>query len=454
MSENNDEQMMSDQELEVEDTVQDADSEVQFGKDAGNGPESSISDITDEQILSNPRLESLVEKIVNKRVTEELAKVEGSANSKKRAVTPKNKISNDRANFKSPSDTTLYAPALAKTQTPERLMNMVQHRAVNNSNVSTPGNPGLTGNAATNPIPDNQDFMNKISNFVESVRIDNERRERPGPANGKAGTAEGKNNDKVQTDSSTKDKIKQAKDRADQIILEAEQYKAMVDQPTGNTENIQSLNVNQGPGISDDEFFHLTCHIDMNIRSKIEKGGFVELEKLLPRDRNDRTEGKLELVNRDGQTYFAPSQRDSRITNIRRWEQAFRIYAAIYSTANPHRSGEIWQYVYVINSAATTYVWEEVAYYDFTFRQLMAANPGRSWAKTYVQMWQMALRTHIRTSNNSSNRGGQGEGQRKPRYCWKFNKGVACVESSCNFPHKCYYCHGTSHGIQSCREEG
>ena len=38
-----------------------------------------------------------------------------------------------------------------------------------------------------------------------------------------------------------------------------------------------------GGGVSDDDFFHLTCHIDPSLFLKIEKGEFVELEKLLLR---------------------------------------------------------------------------------------------------------------------------------------------------------------------------
>ena len=38
-------------------------------------------------------------------------------------------------------------------------------------------------------------------------------------------------------------------------------------------------------GIMDDEFFHLTCHVDLNLKHKIERGEFVELDKLLTRDR-------------------------------------------------------------------------------------------------------------------------------------------------------------------------
>ena len=36
-----------------------------------------------------------------------------------------------------------------------------------------------------------------------------------------------------------------------------------------------------GSGLTDDDFFHLTCHIDANLKTKIEKGQYVDLDKLL-----------------------------------------------------------------------------------------------------------------------------------------------------------------------------
>ena len=109
--------------------------------------------------------------------------------------------------------------------------------------------------------------------------------------------------------------------------------------------------------IDNDEFFHITCHMDGGTRNKIERGEFIDLEKLLTRDRfrsgrND--ENRLEFYNKDGYTYLVPANHDNRITNVRKWEQAFRVYAAIYSKANPHRAAEIWQYVYGINTVANS----------------------------------------------------------------------------------------------------
>ena len=105
-------------------------------------------------------------------------------------------------------------------------------------------------------------------------------------------------------------------------------------------------------------------------RKKIQNGENVDLEKLLVKDHFKKcsSDEHLEFMMHEGQTFLAPvHDKEGRIFGLRKWEQAFRVYAAIYSKANPHRSSEIWQYIHTINTAASSYAWENVAYYDFTF---------------------------------------------------------------------------------------
>ena len=75
---------------------------------------------------------------------------------------------------------------------------------------------------------------------------------------------------------------------------------------------------------------------------KLGGGEFVELERLLFKIRDfkrfNREDQRLEMVNRQGRTYFTPAEDNNKITGIRKWEQAFRVYATIYSEANPVRS--------------------------------------------------------------------------------------------------------------------
>ena len=132
---------------------------------------------------------------------------------------------------------------------------------------------------------------------------------------------------------------------------------------------------------NDDDFFHITCHIDTSLREKIQNGEFIDLEKLLPKEHGSSLsdDQRLELVTREGMTYFAPAQdKTVKINSLRKWEQAFRVYAAIYTDKHPDRASEIWQYVYCINLAAGSYQWENVSFYDVTFRHLMAVKPLRS----------------------------------------------------------------------------
>ena len=229
-----------------------------------------------------------------------------------------------------------------------------------------------------------------------------------------------------------------------------------IEKPTGNAYEITDF--------SDDSFFHLLCHIEPALIAKIEKGEFIDLEKLLPPDKFNKTPAdpnRLEFRHVDGATFLAPvsGSREKRITHIRRWEQAFHVYASIYCCANPLRTTEIWQYIYVINSAATAYTWDNVSRYDYMFRQLMAFNPKRNWGIIYNHMWNLAMTEPISKSNSRNDHGksgnrrsseGSNDGRDISDYCWSFNRGFCKFGSSCDFINRCNYYDSKSHGADSC----
>ena len=245
------------------------------------------------------------------------------------------------------------------------------------------------------------------------------------------------------------------------MILDAEKFWAAVDRPNGKDLVIM-------PSCTiDDEFFHLTCHVDPNLIPKIERGEFVDLEKLLPKDPTRRmspADGRMELVNRDSVTFFMPvcDRENLKINGICRWEQAFRIYAAVYCNANQHRAAEIWQYVYIINLAANSFTWENVACYDYAFRQLMSRHPKCSWSTIFQQMWSLSMRDPVYrnfnnnnnsfTSHGSAGRSNNGRSHRD-NYCWKFNKNKCKFGSRCKFEHCCYYCDWYGHGSYNCNKK-
>ena len=364
------------------------------------------------------------------------------------------RVLNHDEKIKSPSDTTIYAPALQKT--PVRQYAVIPEQQMRRS--IFPKRVELQDKEIN--------AVSKFSNFIEGVRLETTRKET--------------------TNSSRKKQVEVVpegpKEEAAKLILESEKFNADTVLPPGekidnNIENRFFLGVgqpnNQVGIIDDDDFFHVTCHIDKSLALKIERGEYVDLEKLLTRDRFRRRESdRLEFVSREGHMYLTPVQdRDQKINGIRRWEQAFRVYAAIYSKANPMRAAEIWQYIHSINTAASNYIWENVSYYDFTFRQMMGQNPRRSWAKTYNQLWMMSMCTPIQNNQsklnynhsfghsggNHKSSNGNGNGSKNnsngggpvKRPCWKFNKNQPC-DGSCGFEHVCSYCGAKSHTVLSC----
>ena len=293
--------------------------------------------------------------------------------------------------IKSPSDTTIYAPALNRSSG--------GYSPLNNQNKGFKLNqPEPSGSDGKNNFS-NEEINTIISNFVESVRVE----QVVAPDNEVRLQAQ---QGECRRASSIQEAIPgqtEARRRTDNAVVEAEKFRAAIAQVPGESftpfdrvgnSGMPAVIPNIGEGISDDDFFHLTCHIEPSLIHRIEKGEFVELEKLLPKDKYGKNgdENRLEWVHRDGGTFLVPAQRDNKITNFRRWEQAFRAYATIYYGANPQRLKEIWQYITIINTAASAYTWDNVYNYDVTFRHLMAFNPNRSWAITYNQRWNLSMR--------------------------------------------------------------
>ena len=399
---------------------------------------------------SNPGLQNMFMKMIKAGIQEGIkettASLQGGAtksgelsgkNSNSKGNNTKSK-SNSTNFVESPSDTTLYTPALQRVMENKRV----------------------------------EDMINKISNFVEEIRIQSaqqiEPRDRRPPA-GASRMVKCKLNMEEDDDiqPGTSGMIEPSpKQVSDKFILEAEHFRENVEPPVKGMYDT----------LDNDNYFHLACHVDENLKEKIEHGEFIDLEKLLPKQRPHKSGGeRLERVSKDGMTYLAPAQdRENHISNIRKWDQAFRVYAAIYCDANPGRAGEIWQYIYVIHSAASTFQWDNVAYYDFTFRQMMHNRPNRKWNKTYIQLWQLAMQDPIvkstRAANNnfqsgknfsgfeSSNSNLTNQTQKRHRSwkdncCWKFNRTGKCDRINCSFDNRCSFCDAwNSHGFNTCKK--
>ena len=440
--------------------------------------------MADEDLVEHPRFRNLFNKMFDARMKE----TSGKGNDTDKL--PRN--GNQNKDFvKSPSDTTIYAPALKRNTTGGSKANspqIIRQSFVVQGDVSSQG-----------------DVPNIVSNFVDAVRVEHEQERQ------QANAVLMERERRRSQDPCFPEGLENAQNRSKNAILEAEKFTASAAKPgmlidfsqirvppgvlntnqagaaavPNNTDNGQNNNNGQhmqipniGSGVSDDDFFHLTCHIEPSLIHKIENGEFVELERLLPRDKLGRAgaeENRLEWVQRDGGTFLVPAQKDNKISSFRRWEQAFRAYATIYCGANPQRSREIWQYISVIHTAASSFIWDNVYNYDITFRHLMAFNPQRSWAITYNQMWNLSMKdplpkgtgqkqsfgfNHFQGSQSSQGSSGRGSSsnannsnnkRHKPDYCWNFNRGIPCrFGNRCRFIEMCSYCDSPAHGVNIC----
>ena len=242
------------------------------------------------------------------------------------------------------------------------------------------------------------------------------------------------------------------KTAAAELIIQAEKHKAAVMPTRGNELILDKVDPNNMNHLLDDgSFLHATCHIDATLRAKIQRGAYVQLEKLLQKHKSQKRysdKGRV-LMDKGGEARFVDLEDTVVISNIRKWEQAFRIYATIYSQANPDRAAEILQYINTVNSAARSFTWECVEYYDYTFRHLMEDKPNRSWARTFPELWNLSMVEPISKSHTHNPNSGKKKDWRDG-CCWKFNKSHCPYGSACRFEHKCTYCGSTSHPLKHC----
>ena len=205
----------------------------------------------------------------------------------------------------------------------------------------------------------------------------------------------------------------------------------------------------------DEKFLLVAAHIDENTRKKIIDGQYIDFLRLRPKDKViDEEEGRMQLVQRNGHTYFVPVQEGTSILNYGKWEQAFRVFSDIYTRAHPHRSGELIQYNHIIHTISHMYVWDNVYKYDKDFRMHLNQFPQRSWAIILNQAWAMRLKDKIRMDNTRNMTGGFGnsgrQGSQDP--CRHYNRGKCTFGVNCKFDHKCSYCHRFRHTVKNCRK--
>ena len=252
---------------------------------------------------------------------------------------------------------------------------------------------------------------------------------------------------------------------ATQEIRQSKAMKAHTNTIAGKVDITKKLfNANRSSGefahsmFVDEDYSMMGGHVDSHMKAKIINSEYVDFAKLLPHDRlYDCDEIRMELVNRNGLSYWVPAERDSgnTISSFSKWEQAFKVYSKIYAEAYPNRATELIQYNYTISSAATSFTWENVYAYDRDFRLHISRHPERSWSVLLQQAWSMRLRDRVngfenRTTGNGNSSNNSRSNNRN--ICFKFNRGRCTYGMNCKFDHKCAICGKWGHGAHNCRK--
>lgn len=245
----------------------------------------------------------------------------------------------------------------------------------------------------------------------------------------------------------------------DEQIRDAERRKANLEKPPGKAPD----DIYSRPGSKDlkcdEKLFELASHIrDEALIASIERGEYVELPRLYPKDRIPDDEGRINIVYKEGKLEGVPSENKEmvRITSFERWLVAFEVYAGIYTRRNPRRAPEIFQYIYKIRKGAEVYHWHNVYSYDKIFRTHMGKNPGRDWGSALRDTWDNHVReTQLKTETASPvvSSLSPRDQRKKKGFCWKFNKSGYCSSgSNCEWDHRCSVCGLPNHGKYNCRK--
>ena len=120
----------------------------------------------------------------------------------------------------------------------------------------------------------------------------------------------------------------------------------------------------------------------IRLQDKIKRSEFINFSKLL--QKKDKTcssdDPKLEMINKNGYTFLVQAtEKELPVINCyTKWEQAFIIFAGIYTQGHPARAIELFQYIDTIENAASTFTWDNVYVYDCLYRHLIEQFSNRS----------------------------------------------------------------------------
>ena len=168
-------------------------------------------------------------------------------------------------------------------------------------------------------------------------------------------------------------------ERSEQLIRDAEKAKARMFDISANKQ-LQGINEFMHSAMVDESFKFMGVHIDESTRNKIQSFAYIDLARLLPRDKIvEQEDNRLTWVQKNGQPWLVPAPEynnsNGNINSDAKWYIAFRIYSEILTAKYPTKASELIQYEHIIYTVAQTYAWQNVYLYDKDFRIHISKNP-------------------------------------------------------------------------------
>ena len=151
----------------------------------------------------------------------------------------------------------------------------------------------------------------------------------------------------------------------DNNVRLAEKAKAAMYPPKGeqNLNNFDLIqlqktnNFNKDLSLIDQDYIVVSGHVDSLLQQKIAQGDYVDFSKLLPKDKIlVEEDDRMELVVCNGKAYWTPVTEGVSISGFSKWEQAFRVFANIYTRTHPDRAGQLIEYNHIIHLIAQSFV--------------------------------------------------------------------------------------------------
>ena len=262
-----------------------------------------------------------------------------------------------------PSEATIYQPAVKRASSLDDLSSLIIENMERwHSRISGSSDENDNDNSQIITSDESTDEIN-LGILDIADRHDNERyradRAEPRPHGSK--DQEPPLHDYRRSDTAAAD------ERRERICREAENSKARVFEISGKKMVREIENSRIQAVLIDEEYLAIGAHLDETLKKRIEMGGYVDLAKLLPRDKiSSEEDHRLEVIQKGGMTYWVPAaERElTPVNSYIHWEQAFHVYINIFAKNNPDRVTELLQYNHVIEVAAVSYPWENVYKYD------------------------------------------------------------------------------------------